>query len=57
MNNTYKLSFFDDRFIAEYANFEFAMIAAKQLSRLMIGEIIVLRSMFFTYTYVNGVEQ
>lgn len=55
--NKYSLSFSDDRPIAVYENFELAMIAARHLSAIMIGEQIVLRSRFFTYTYLNGIEQ
>jgi hypothetical protein len=42
--------------IANFASFEMAMIAAKQFSKIFTGQRIVLRSMFFTYIYVNGVE-
>lgn len=52
----YTVSFSDNKEIAKFASFEFAHIAAKAFSKMLVNETIVLRSTFFTYTFFNGVE-
>ena len=52
----YTISFTDGKEIAKFASFEFALISAKAFSKMLINKTIVLRSTFFTYIYINGVE-
>lgn len=53
----YSLSFDENGgLIATFINFEMAMIAAKNFSKLFANTKIILRSTFFSYTYFNGIE-